>query len=43
VAGELVATAGAYAVLFVFAIGLGVVGVLTVRGMAESGVPGASA
>jgi NNP family nitrate/nitrite transporter-like MFS transporter len=37
VAGELVATAGSYAVLFVFAVGLGVTGVLTVWQMAESG------
>lgn len=37
VAGELVATAGTYAVLFVFAIGLGVMGVLTVWQIAESG------
>ncbi|MFB6250747.1 MAG: nitrate/nitrite transporter [Halobellus sp.] len=37
VAGELVATAGTYAVLFTFAVGLGVVGMLTVWQMAESG------
>jgi NNP family nitrate/nitrite transporter-like MFS transporter len=37
VAGELVATAGTYAVLFALAIGLGVVGALTVWQMAESG------
>ncbi|WP_311171585.1 MFS transporter [Halobellus ordinarius] len=37
VAGELVATAGTYAVLFVFAVGMGVAGALTVWGMAESG------
>ncbi len=37
VAGELVTIAGTYSVLFVFAIGLGVIGVLTVWGMAESG------
>jgi NNP family nitrate/nitrite transporter-like MFS transporter len=36
-AGELVATTGIDAVLFVFAIGLGVTGVLTVWQMAESG------
>ncbi len=36
-AGELVATAGNDAVLFVFAIGLGVMGALTVWQMAESG------
>jgi len=43
VAGELVATTGTYAVLFVFAIGLGVMGTLTVWWMAESGTPPASA
>jgi NNP family nitrate/nitrite transporter-like MFS transporter len=43
VAGELVAIAGSYDVLFVFAIALGIVGALTVWGMAESGVPAASA
>ena len=37
VAGELVATTGTYAVLFVFAVGLGVMGGLTVWQMAESG------
>jgi NNP family nitrate/nitrite transporter-like MFS transporter len=37
VAGELVATTGIYAVLFVFAVGLGVVGGLTIWQMAESG------
>ncbi|RLM53555.1 MFS transporter [Halobellus sp. Atlit-31R] len=37
VAGELVATAGTYAVLFVLAVGLGVTGSLTVWQMAESG------
>lgn len=37
VAGELVATAGTYAVLFVLAVGLGVTGALTVWQMAESG------
>jgi len=37
VAGELVATAGTDAVLFVFAVGLGVAGALTVWQMAESG------
>lgn len=37
VAGELVATTGTDAVLFVFAIGLGVMGALTVWRMAESG------
>jgi len=37
VVGELVATTGIYAVLFVFAVGLGVVGGLTVWQMAESG------
>jgi NNP family nitrate/nitrite transporter-like MFS transporter len=37
VAGELVASAGTYAVLFVFAVGLGVTGALTVWRMAESG------
>jgi NNP family nitrate/nitrite transporter-like MFS transporter len=38
VAGELVATAGTYAVVFGFAVGLGVLGGLTVWRMAESGV-----
>ncbi|MFB6311909.1 MAG: nitrate/nitrite transporter [Salinirussus sp.] len=38
VAGELVATTGVDAVLFVFAIGLGVAGTVTVWLMAESGV-----
>ena len=37
VAGELVATAGTYAVLFAFAVGMGVTGALTVWLMAESG------
>ncbi|MBX0297119.1 MFS transporter [Haloarcula nitratireducens] len=37
VAGELVATTGIYAVLFVFAVGLGLAGGLTVWQMAESG------
>ena len=37
VAGELVATAGTYAVLFALAVGLGVTGALTVWQMAESG------
>ena len=37
VAGELVATTGVDAVLFVFAVGLGVTGALTVWQMAESG------
>ncbi|MEF8902161.1 MAG: MFS transporter [Halovenus sp.] len=37
VAGELVAITGLYAVLFVFAVGLGVMGGLTVWQMAESG------
>ena len=37
VVGELVATAGTYAVLFVFAVGLGVTGALVVWQMAESG------
>ncbi|MEF8885813.1 MAG: MFS transporter [Haloarculaceae archaeon] len=37
VAGELVASTGTYAVLFVFAVGLGVTGALTVWQMAESG------
>jgi NNP family nitrate/nitrite transporter-like MFS transporter len=40
VAGELVATTGTYAVLFVFAVGLGVMGGLTVWQMAESGSVG---
>jgi NNP family nitrate/nitrite transporter-like MFS transporter len=39
VAGELVATTGVDAVLFVFAIGLGVTGGVTVWQMAESGQP----
>jgi NNP family nitrate/nitrite transporter-like MFS transporter len=39
VAGELVATTGIDAVLFVFAIGLGVTGGVTVWQMAESGQP----
>jgi len=43
VAGELVATAGTYDALFVFAVALGIVGTLTVLGMAESGVLSASA
>ncbi|SDZ76958.1 MFS transporter, NNP family, nitrate/nitrite transporter [Haloplanus vescus] len=43
VAGELVSITGTYAVLFVFAAGLGVVGALTVWQMAESGTPSASA
>jgi NNP family nitrate/nitrite transporter-like MFS transporter len=38
VAGELVATAGTYAALFGFAVGLGVTGALTVWQMAESGL-----
>jgi len=38
VAGELVATAGTYDVLFVFAVALGLVGGLTVWRMAESGI-----
>jgi NNP family nitrate/nitrite transporter-like MFS transporter len=38
VAGELVATAGTYTVLFGFAVGLGVTGALTVWQMAESGL-----
>ncbi len=38
VAGKLVATTGTYAVLFGFAVGLGVAGALTVWQMAESGV-----
>jgi hypothetical protein len=37
VVGELVATAGTYAVLFVLAVGLGVTGGLIVWQMAESG------
>ena len=37
-AGELVATAGTDAMLFVLAVGLGVAGILTVWRMAESGV-----
>ncbi|MFB6157441.1 MAG: nitrate/nitrite transporter [Haloferacaceae archaeon] len=37
VAGELVATTGTYAAVFGFAVALGVVGALTVWGMAESG------
>jgi NNP family nitrate/nitrite transporter-like MFS transporter len=37
VAGELVATTGTYAAVFGFAIGLGVMGALTVWRMAESG------
>ena len=43
VAGELVATAGTYAVLFAFAVGLGTAGVLTVWRMAESGEAAAPA
>jgi NNP family nitrate/nitrite transporter-like MFS transporter len=43
VAGELVTTAGTDAILFVLAVGLGLVGVLTVRQMSESGVAAASA
>ena len=43
VAGELVATAGTYAVLFVLAVGLGVTGALTVWQMAESGESAAPA
>jgi NNP family nitrate/nitrite transporter-like MFS transporter len=42
VAGELVATAGSYAVLFALAVGLGVTGVLTVWRMVESGGPTAA-
>jgi len=42
-AGELVATAGTYAVLFAFAVGLGGTGILTVWQMAESGEPTAPA
>jgi NNP family nitrate/nitrite transporter-like MFS transporter len=42
VAGELVATAGTDDTLFVFAIALGIVGTLTVWGMAESGGSSAS-
>jgi NNP family nitrate/nitrite transporter-like MFS transporter len=37
VAGKLVTTAGTYAALFAFAVGLGVTGTLTVWRMAESG------
>jgi NNP family nitrate/nitrite transporter-like MFS transporter len=43
VAGELVATTGIYAVLFVFAVSLGVTGGLTVWRMAESGQSTAAA
>jgi NNP family nitrate/nitrite transporter-like MFS transporter len=43
VAGELVATAGTYGVLFVLAVGLGVTGGLTVWQMAESGESAAPA
>ena len=39
VVGELVATAGTYAVLFVLAVGLGVMGGLIVWQMAESAEP----
>lgn len=42
-AGELVRTTGAYAVLFVFAVGLGVMGALIVWLMAESGESAAPA
>jgi NNP family nitrate/nitrite transporter-like MFS transporter len=41
-AGELVATAGTYAVLFLLAVCLGVTGAVTVWRMAESGVVGSS-
>jgi NNP family nitrate/nitrite transporter-like MFS transporter len=43
VVGELVATAGSFAVLFLFAVALGVTGGLTVWRMAESGGPAATA
>ena len=43
VAGEVVATAGTYAALFPLAVGLGVVGALTVWRMAESGTTAAAA
>jgi NNP family nitrate/nitrite transporter-like MFS transporter len=43
VVGELVATAGSFAVLFLFAVALGVTGGLTVWRMAESGGPAAAA